>query len=167
VSKLTPEIREQILTHIANGASYEDAAEWVGAHHGISVTKQAIGKLVAKHRSERSEVSKAVARDHIARTLPADLAASDEKHAQAGRLLDIAAAAAESDPTVANFEKYAKASATFLKWEELKRKTLGLDQPDDAFLDNIVDLAGLALEEEDQAVHAAAFDDDDASDGEA
>ncbi len=168
-SKLTPEDREKILALIAKGASYQEAADWCDTELGKPITKQSIGEMVSKHRVERSEVSKAVARDHIARTLPADLEAGDAKHAQAGRLLDIAAQAAQENPSATTYEMYAKASAAFLKWEELKRKTLGLDTPDDTFLDNIVDLAGLALAEEDQAVHAAAFDDDgaDGADGEA
>lgn len=159
--KLDAEQREKVLARIARGASYEEAAQWCRSELGIQISKQAIGKLVSKHRSERAEVSKAVARDHIARRLPTDLVAADGHHARAGRLLQLAADACEREPTVANFEKYAKASAAFLKWEELQRKTLGLDQPDDAFIDNVVDLAGLALAEEDAVVRAAAFSGDE------
>jgi len=161
-SKLEPEQREQVFVLIAKGASYEEAAAWCRSTLKVSISKQAIGLMVAKHRSERTDVSKAVARDHIARTLPADLTAADAKHAQAGRLLDLAAMACEEIPTVANFEKYAKASAAFIKFEELKRKTLGLDQPDTAFIDNVIDLAGLALAEEEAGARAAAFDDEPA-----
>jgi len=136
----------------------------VRSEHGISISRQAIDKLARKRRVELSDVSKAVARNHIAKQLPADLVAADEKHAQAARLLDLAAQQAEAEPSVANFEKYAKASAAFIKFEELKRKTLGLDQPDNALIDNIIDLAGLALAEEDEAARTAAFEAD--ADGE-
>ena len=161
MARLTPEQREQVLSRIAGGASYEEAAEWCRKKLKVTISKQAIGKLAVKHRSERAAVSKAIAADHIARTLPADLTAADAHHARAARLLEIAANACEEDPSVANFEKYAKASAAYLKWEELKRKTLGLDSPDGGFLDNVVDLAGLALAEEDASARAAAFDDND------
>ncbi len=162
-NKLTPELREQVLARIAGGASYSETAAWLKSDHKVTVSKQAIGKLVSKHRTERAEVSKAIARDHITRTLPSDLTACDDKHAQAARLLDKAAADALTSGTVADFEKYSKAASIYLKFEELKRKTLGLDQPDESFVGGIVDLCGLALEEEEQAATDAAFADDDPS----
>ena len=161
MAKLTPELREAVLARIAAGSSYEEAAEWCKATHNVEVTKQAIGKLVAKHRAERSEVSKAVARDHITRQLPKDLEVADEKLAQAARLLDLAAGAAELEPTVANFEKYAKANTAYLAHVKRRDDALGLNVPDDPTVDGVVGLLGLALDEEETGAAAAAFDDDD------
>lgn len=160
MSKLTPELREVALAKIASGASYQETAAWLKSTHKVSISKQALGKLVTKHRTERADVSKAIARDHIARTLPADLTAADAKHAQAAKLLDKAAKDALMDGSVAAFEKYSKAAQVYLKFEELKRKTLGLDQPDDLIVGGLVALCGLALEEEEKAAEKAAFGDD-------
>lgn len=160
MAKLSQEQRDQVLVRVASGASYEDAARWCASEWQIKISKQAIAKLVARHRTERKDVAKAVARDHIARQLPRDLTAADDRHAQAARLVDLAATACEAEPTVANFEKYSKASQALIRWEELRRKTLGLDQPDDQIVDSVIGLLGLALEDEERAARAAMADDE-------
>lgn len=154
--------RDAVLAHIAaSGCSYEEASQWLRASHGIEVTKQAIGKLVKLHRSERSDVSKAVARDHIARQLPADLEIADKRARVAGELLDKAAEKAMTNVTPSAFTCYAKAARVYLDFEEMKRKTLGLNEPDDEVVTGIVDLVGLALAEEETAAAEVAFADDD------
>lgn len=162
MAKLTPELRELVLARIAAGSSYEEAADWCGSEHRVSISKQAIGKLVSKHRHERADVSKAIARDHITRQLPKDLEVADAKLKQAEELLDLAAEDARSDPTVSNFEKYSKANQAYLAHLKRRDDTLGLNVPDDPTVDGVVGLLGLALDEEELAAEGAAFADDDA-----
>jgi hypothetical protein len=144
MAKLTPELREALLERVAKTGKQRDALVWLKKHHGVAITPQALSTLVRKNSSSRADTAKVVAREHIARTLPADLAEFDRVQARNLELLELAQAEALADPSTKNVDKVAKLTAAYLKADEQKKKAMGLDQPDE-LVGGLADLLGLAF----------------------
>lgn len=139
MAKLTPELQDEILGKVAKRVPYDQIVAWLKKSKRVSVTKQALSKMVRKHRSDRADVAKVVAREHIEKTLPSDLKEFDRVQAHNLKLLESAQRDAEEDMSVANVEKVTKLTQVYLKADEMKKKALGLEQPDDV----VTDLASL------------------------
>jgi IS30 family transposase len=135
MSKLSPELQEEVLARVAKRATYDSIVAWLKKKHRITITKQAISKMVRKHRSERADVAKVIARTHIEQTLPTDLAEFDRIQARNVRLLERAQDEANKDFSVANVEKVTKLTGAYLKADEQKKRALGLEQPDEVIAD--------------------------------
>jgi hypothetical protein len=129
--KIPLELHEQLLA-IATKKTCQAGVEWL-AKKGIKVTNEAVRLLVRKHRSERADAAKSIARKYIAETLPKDLEAIDRVQARNLRLLRRAQAEALVEPTVANIEKVCKLTTVVQKADETKKKAVGLEQPDAVF----------------------------------
>jgi hypothetical protein len=140
MAKLTPELREAVLARVAKKSTYKEAAAWLKTAHGVSISEQALCKLVRKHRSETKDVAKAIARAHVAKKLPADLAAADENLRKAQHAYDLAYDAVIETGSVADYDKLKKAAGILARFDEVNRKTLGLDSPDQ---EAVTDLAAL------------------------
>lgn len=138
-AKLTPEQREAVIKRVAAGASYGEISEWLLTTHSVTISKQAISKMVKKHRSGQADQAKVVARTHIAKRLTKDLSAFDGHMIRVSRLLRLAAREAERDLTTAAVEKVSKLAAVWQKFDDAKKRAMGLDEPDD----KITDLASL------------------------
>jgi len=137
--KLSDAHQEIALARIAKGESQAAVAAWLKKHHRVSVTPQAIAKVVRRHRSERADTAKVIAREHIARTLPTDLETMDRIQARNVQLLEFAQTDALKSPSQANVEKVVKLSTIVQRADEQKKRAVGLEQPDEV----IGDLAAL------------------------
>lgn len=137
MAKLTLELQELVLARVGKGASHPETVAWLKAEHGVDVTKQAIAKLVKKHRTERADVAKSIARSYIAKTLPKDLEAMDRVQARNLELLERAQeeAAQPLGLTTTNIEKVVKLTQIVQKADETKKRASGLDQPDEVIND--------------------------------
>lgn len=138
-AKLTGPQTELMLARVAKGSSLSDVARWAKAEFGVSITKQALSKIVRRHRSERADTAKVIAREHIAKTLPRDLAEMDRIQARNVELLEIAQANALKSATQANIDMVVKLSTVVQRADEQKKRAVGLEQPDEV----IGDLAAL------------------------
>lgn len=66
---LTPEQERLILGYAGQGMS----GRRIAAQADITVSQVTVNRFLREHRQERAETSKAIAREHIAATLPGDL----------------------------------------------------------------------------------------------
>jgi hypothetical protein len=129
--KIPLDLHDPILAMVGAGKSTAAVASWLQSAKGITVTRQAVDKIVKRARSTRADTSKLIAREHIARTLPTDLDTFDRHMARTSELLELAQAEALKDLTVANVEKVTKLTAAWARLDESKKKAMGLDQPDE------------------------------------
>ncbi len=143
--KISPELQEAVLARAAKGQTLQAIAAWLQKRHAITVSHQALSKIVRKHRAERAQISKHIVREHIERTLPEDLSELDRLMAANVELLDAAQKAARKHLTTANVEMVVKLTSAVQKADEAKKKALGVDQPDSVELQGLADLVGLAL----------------------
>lgn len=137
--KIPSDLHGEILARVASNATLPGIVAWLKKSHRVEVSKQALSKLVQKHRAERREVAKTVVSEHIQQTLPADLAALDAVQARNLGLLERAQAEALTELSVANVEKVVKLTTIVQRADEAKKKALGLEQPNEV----ITDLAAL------------------------
>lgn len=138
-AKLTGPQTELVLARVAKGASLSEVAKWAKAEFGVSITKQALSKIVRRHRTERADTAKVIAREHIAATLPRDLAEMDRIQARNIELLERAQTEALENASQANIDKVVKLSTIVQRADEQKKRAVGLEQPDEV----VGDLAAL------------------------
>lgn len=143
--KVPLELHDQILARAAKGETLQTIANWLAKRHKISVTPMALSKIVRKHRAERAQISKHIVREHIEKTLPADLSELDRLMATNVTLLRRAQRAAKKSLSLATVEMVVKLTAAVQKADEAKKKALGVDQPDSVELQGLADLVGLTL----------------------
>lgn len=175
--KLTDDLRDVVVAKAAAGMSLQSIADWIKATHRIDVNKSTLSRVVKSHRSDLANVSKGVVRAAIVPTLEAGIQALQARKARAQKIEEACAAVvlgAEVDDgeggvirtggdVLSGVPMWAKANAELCRIEELELKAAGVDQPDDAMVDGLVGLLGLALDEEDKAARAAAFAGEEAS----
>jgi len=167
--KLTDELRDVVVAKAAAGMSLQSIADWIKATHKIDVNKSTLSRVVKSHRSDLANVSKGVVRAAIVPTLEAGIQALQARKSRAQKIEEACAAVVLGDEhhegdVLSGVPMWAKANAELCRIEELELKAAGVDQPDDAMVDGLVGLLGLALDEEDKAARKAAFEPDEARD---
>lgn len=84
--KIPPALHPEILAKAGGGATAQQIADWLEADHGIKVTRRAVAHHLKQTQSERSEITRAVAREKLAPTVTSDL---DELEAIKQRLHEV------------------------------------------------------------------------------
>lgn len=139
MAKLTPKLQDEVLARVAKNVPLDQIAAWLKRSKRVEITKQALSKMVQRHRSDRADVAKVIAREHIARTLPQDLNELDRVKAAQLTILELAQRTARKKPSVVNVQAVKAAALPYLKIVEIQHRAQGLEQPDDV----VTDLAAL------------------------
>ena len=150
MTKVAPELHEQLLARAAKGASTRELAQWLKTTHGIQVSHVAVAKILRKHRRARSDVARAVVAEHVAKRLPEDLRELDDIYDRVVGLLDAAVAEAEEEEvalTTAQADKITRLYAQVLKANESRERALGLNEQPSGGLQfaGLADLVGLVI----------------------
>lgn len=149
--KLTPKLVEASLAKNAAGWSQARIAKWLGTAHGVKVTQQSISEAMRKVTAERAKVSRPLVEAHLADAVPADLRRIENDLRRMDRV--VREARRKHQPTVE-----IRATEQRRKLIETRLRLSGGDRSAaEEFIDNVVDLAGLALAEEDDAARRAAI----------
>ena len=111
---------EEILRRAVEGQTTRQIAEWCTSE-GHRATHGAIANRLKKLRARRAEISKAVVREQLSKTLTSDIRRLERFAVKAVRL----ARKHESDPRV-----WCLLAAEVRKFTEAKLKAAGVDQPD-------------------------------------
>jgi len=85
-SKISPKLEKEMLAKAADGLSAGEIVTWFLKDHGIKISRAAIGKRLHQTRVERSEVAKAVVREHLTKTVVSDLDRLAEEQQRVERL---------------------------------------------------------------------------------
>jgi hypothetical protein len=123
---LWPEVLEQS----ANGWATRKIADWLGQVHGVKVAHNAVADLLKKLRQQREEISKAIVREKLGKTVLLDLQAL-EKEGQRVRKVAKLLYNALSEDDLEQAIPYLKAAEQHRKLIETKLKFAGADSPDD------------------------------------
>lgn len=128
--KIPPEREADILAKAGEGWPHHQIAAWLLSEHQVEVSRQAISKLLARVQGERSQVAKAIVREHLARTLTPDLDLLDEQTANVREL---------AKSLFERAKKNSKRVPRYLRVVEQIRRNVhtklhfsGADQPDNA-----------------------------------
>ena len=129
-SKLTKELREQVIAHRAVGKTAKWCAGWLHREHGVDLTVSAVTKLTRTEQKERSGDAKAVVRSSLAKSLPADLAFLQRIVRDYQRLYARQLKVALADPDGLSNEPLHRLVEQARKLIETSLKFSGADQPD-------------------------------------
>lgn len=135
--KLNENLRTQVLGRVAANETYESIVAWLRKAHRVEITKQAIGKLVAKHRSAPPLRAAPKRRK---KSGGRKVSPTEAHFNRLSRLLKQLTRDAIVERSGVNVDKVAKASAAYQRAYENLRQELGLDQPT---TETVADLAAL------------------------
>lgn len=138
-SKLTRDLREQVIAHRAAGWTAKRCADWLRTEHGVEMTVSAVTKLTRAEQAARSGDAKAIVRGSLAKSLPADLAFLQRIVRDYQRLYSRQLRIALADPDGLSNEPLHRLVEQARKLIETSLKFSGADSPDI----QITDLAAL------------------------
>lgn len=142
--KISPELEKELLKRSAEGHTTRALSAWVLAEKGIKISHQAIGNLLRQTRRERSEVTKAVVREQLTKTVTADVDVLGETQDELRRVKALLLARALRDleaervivsegetkeASVESVEQFRKVCDTLTKVTNTKMHFAGADEP--------------------------------------
>lgn len=130
---LPESLNEEILRRAVEGQGTREIAEWC-TKKGHPISHESVAKRLRKLRGERADISKAVVREELSKTLTADVRRLDQIANDSKRLADAVLRRAMSGTRIVDLEAaeaYPKVAAAAIKATEAKLKAAGVDQPDD------------------------------------
>lgn len=143
--RIPTEKHAEILRRAATGESSDAIAAWLTLE-GIEVTGRSIRKMLEKRRTERADVTKAIVRDELGKTLTADLSEMDDLLRRARAIEDAVAPGVDEDgrPTKGDPALALKAIEQQRKIIDTRLHYSGAGEPD-AGASTLGDLMALAF----------------------
>lgn len=126
-SKLTPALEREVMEKAGEGWSARRIADWLKAERSVTMRFQGIAEFLAKTRTERADVAKAIVREKLTPHVTRDI---DRLEKHAAKLDAMADRLADGDP-----ELYLKAVEQLRKVTDTKLHYSGADTPDDSLSD--------------------------------
>lgn len=127
-TKIPTAVESELLEKAAHGASTRELSQWLRDTKGIDASYKSVQRLLKSKHAERAEVSKAVLRQELGKTVLTDIERL-EKHAAALDSKADALAKAKGDK---NLRAYVHVVGELRKVTHTKLHFAGGDTPDDA-----------------------------------
>ncbi len=83
---IPPDLEPEILAKAGTGATMRQIAAWLKAEKGVVTSYGSVARILKRVRTERAEVSKAVLREQLSRTLTQDVDRLEKWAARIDRL---------------------------------------------------------------------------------
>lgn len=122
VGRIPPALEDAVFAKAGEGLSSRQIVAWLLATHEVSTSHTTVSKLLAKRRTERADVAKAVVREQLGKSLNADIA----------RLEEIRADLAKRASGAADTRDFVKLTELELKAIDRKLHYSGADAPDES-----------------------------------
>lgn len=124
MAAIPPDLEPLVIAEAGKGLTTRQIAAWLKDRHGVETSHKSVAKVLARTRSERSEVAKVVLREKLGGSLTTDI---DRLEKHASKLDTLADSAAE----IKEFDSYARLVEQLRKITDTKLHYSGAGEADE------------------------------------